>query len=678
MEYFSSYFLSFFANISTILAFTYIASLAYKFILYKLPVVWMRRLYIVLSIAAGWLSMMYGTQYSQSVIFDLRFVPIIVAPLFLTRASHIITIGAGIGIVRLTFGLNHAAWAGFANALILGFVTALCARVLARYRLHPLVYFGIIILIVNVVNVVDIAFLGVYPAVKYLVEMAPFSAPASLLFSFFFAFILHDFKTDFLRRQELNSTNQKLAEQFRVSQEKAEELQRIRLQLEEKNHELILASRYKSEFLANMSHELRTPLNSMLILSQFLAENPNDTLSEEEIEFAGIIHTSGQDLLNLINDILDLSKIEAGRMSISLGEVSVREVSESMNRMFEAVAVQKNLSFTIDSSGFPDIIHTDEQRLQQILKNLLSNAFKFTVRGGVTLEFLVETDDNGQQHPVVRVRDTGIGIRPDKLEQIFEAFYQADGTTSRKFGGTGLGLSISREFAILLGGDIRLASQEGTGSTFTLLLPSSSLSGGDQELRLLAEEAKVPRPMTFSPVQHEELDTSANPAGADPGAAGADPKPLPSPGTAAHTDAEETDAAAPQPVTRDLLQGVTVLVVDDDPNNVRSLSAVLESRGALIIQAYSGRECLKLLGQRSDIDIILMDIMMPEMNGKSAIRQIRRMDAFKTLPIIALTAKAQATERQECLRAGASDYMSKPIDSDALIQMLRDWTHERT
>ncbi|WP_084783715.1 ATP-binding protein [Paenibacillus sp. FJAT-26967] len=676
MNDFTGYFLSFFANISTILAFTYIASLAYKFILYKLPVIWMRRLYIALSIAAGWLSMMYGTQYSQSVIFDLRFVPIIVAPLFLTRASHIITIGAGIGIARLTFGLNHAAWAGFANALILGFVTALCVRVLARYKLHPLIYFGIIILIVNIVNVVDIAFLGVYPAIKYLVEMAPFSAPASLLFSFFFAFILHDFKTDFQRRQELNSTNQKLAEQFRLSQEKAEELQRIRFQLEEKNHELILASRYKSEFLANMSHELRTPLNSMLILSQFLAENPNDTLSEEEIEFAEIIHTSGQDLLNLINDILDLSKIEAGRMSISLGEVSVLEVRESMNRMFEHVAVQKNLTFTINSSSFPDIIHTDEQRLQQILKNLLSNAFKFTVRGGVTLEFLVETDEYGQRHPAVHVRDTGIGIRPDKLEQIFEAFYQADGTTSRKFGGTGLGLSISREFAILLGGDIRLASQEGTGSTFTLLLPSSSLSGGDQELRLLAEEAKVPRPMTFTPVQHEELDTSANPAGAGPGVAEAD-LPLPSPDTAARTAAEETDAA-PQPVTRDLLQGVTVLVVDDDPNNVRSLSAVLESRGAIIIKAYSGQECLNLLGQRPDIDIILMDIMMPEMNGKSAIRQIRRMEEFKSLPIIALTAKAQAIERQECLRAGASDYMSKPIDSDALIHMLRDWTHERT
>ncbi|GKS10553.1 hypothetical protein YDYSY3_15530 [Paenibacillus chitinolyticus] len=260
-----------------------------------------------------------------------------------------------------------------------------------------------------------------------------------------------------------------------------------------KNEELVAASRYKSEFLANMSHELRTPLNSMLILSQFLAENQNGTLSEEEIEFAGIIHSSGQDLLTLINDILDLSKIEAGHMSITPREVNVSEVVEAMTHTFEPVAAQKGLYFHIRSTGVPDIIHTNEQRLQQILKNLLSNAFKFTKRGGVTLTFYIEMDAKGVQHPAAAIRDTGIGIRADKREQIFEAFYQADGTTSRKFGGTGLGLSISRQFARLLGGEIRLTSEKGTGSTFTLLLPSSSLSGQERELRQLVDDAKLPR-----------------------------------------------------------------------------------------------------------------------------------------------------------------------------------------
>ncbi|WP_405080375.1 sensor histidine kinase [Paenibacillus chitinolyticus] len=493
MENLGDYFKSFFANISTLLTFTYLGSLAYKYVLYRVPVNWMKVLYILLSIAAGWLSMIYGARLTPSVIFDLRFVPILAAPLFLSRPSHIMLIGIGIGLARLSFGLNHAAWAGFGNMVILGVITALTSELLKRTSLRQTVRILLLILIVNLFNVTDIAILGVYPVATYLIELAPLSGTAGLFFSFFFTFILHDFKADFLRREALNKTNRELAEQFRLAEERTAELQRIHDELEVKNEELVAASRYKSEFLANMSHELRTPLNSMLILSQFLAENQNGTLSDEEIEFAGIIHSSGEDLLTLINDILDLSKIEAGHMSIMPGEVNVSEVVEAMTRTFEPVAAQKGLYFHIRSTGVPDIIHTDEQRLQQILKNLLSNAFKFTQRGGVTLTFYVEMDAKGVQHPAAAIRDTGIGIRADKREQIFEAFYQADGTTSRKFGGTGLGLSISRQFARLLGGEIRLTSEEGTGSTFTLLLPSSSLSGQEQELRQLVDDAKLPR-----------------------------------------------------------------------------------------------------------------------------------------------------------------------------------------
>ncbi|WP_103994335.1 ATP-binding protein [Paenibacillus sp. UNC499MF] len=657
MVNFGDYFKAFFANISTLLTFTYLGSLAYKYILYKIPVNWMKMLYVLLSIAAGWLSMMYGAWLSATVIFDLRFVPILVAPLFLSRPFPIILIGLGIGLARLSFGLNHAAWAGFGNMIILGIVTALTSELLKRTSLRQTTRILLLILIVNLFNVADIAILGVYSAATYLIELAPLSGTAGLFFSFFFTFILHDFKADFLRREALNRSNKELAEQFRLAEERTAELQHIHDELEVKNEELISSSRYKSEFLANMSHELRTPLNSMLILSQFLAENQNGTLSEEEIEFAGIIHTSGQDLLTLINDILDLSKIEAGHMAITLGEVNVSEVVEAMTRMFEPVAAQKGLYFHIRSTGVPDIIHTDEQRLQQILKNLLSNAFKFTERGGVILTFYVEMDAQGVQHPAAAIRDTGIGIRADKREQIFEAFYQADGTTSRKFGGTGLGLSISRQFARLLGGEIRLVSEEGTGSTFTLLLPSSSLSGQEQELRQLADDAKLPRltPLS-SPLPDESADRSG---GTDT------PQTAPAPATGADTPAE----AAQQ-----LLREVTVLVVDDDAANVRSLSALLKSRGAEVFGAGSGRECLRLLALHPGISLVLMDMMMPEMDGRAAIRQIRMDDAYRDLPIIALTARALPGDREACIEAGASDYITKPVDNRALSMLVKQWS----
>src|SRR6185369_10417590 len=263
---------------------------------------------------------------------------------------------------------------------------------------------------------------------------------------------------------------------------KNREVESARVALEEKAEQLSLSSKYKNEFLANMSHELRTPLNSLLILAKLLTENKEKNLSKKQVEFAGTIHASGTDLLNLINDILDLSKVEAGKMEVTPTEVRISDVRDFVERTFRPVAEQKSLGFTIEvANDTPTPIVTDAQRLQQVVKNLLSNAFKFTEKGGVTMSmrradksrrFASRSLDQAQDVIAFSVTDTGIGIAKEKQQLIFEAFQQADGTTSRKYGGTGLGLSISRELARLLGGEIRVESEPGKGSTFVLYLPA--------------------------------------------------------------------------------------------------------------------------------------------------------------------------------------------------------------
>src|SRR5688572_24285842 len=283
--------------------------------------------------------------------------------------------------------------------------------------------------------------------------------------------------------EELEEKASLLAEQNRKVESKNEEVEAARLALEEKAEQLALSSKYKSEFLANMSHELRTPLNSLLILARLLSENKDGNLTPKQVEFAQTILTSGSDLLNLINDVLDLSKVEAGKMDVNPIDVSMDDVQDFVERTFRPVAEQKGLAFTVDIHGdAPNPIFTDGQRLQQVLKNLLSNAFKFTQEGNVTLTVRRAEKGRRFQNPVLEnssevlafaVADTGVGIPKEKQRLIFEAFQQADGTTSRKYGGTGLGLSISREIARLLGGEIRVESTEGKGSTFTLFLPDT-------------------------------------------------------------------------------------------------------------------------------------------------------------------------------------------------------------
>jgi HAMP domain-containing protein/signal transduction histidine kinase/CheY-like chemotaxis protein len=710
------------------------------------------------------------------------------------------------------------------------------------------------------------------------------------------------------KQEELHATNEELQEKAQLLENEKKqveaknfEIDMARRAVEEKAEQLALTSKYKSEFLANMSHELRTPLNSLLILSKLLADNPQGNLNAKQTEFARTINSAGTDLLNLINDILDLSKIESGTVSIELGDMPLSSLRQHMERTFRQLAADKHLRFQIEfDSDLPPSIRTDEKRLQQIVLNLLSNAFKFTASGGVTLE--VRNADSGwsKDHPVlgtsgsvlaVAVTDTGIGIPRDKQKLIFEAFQQADGTTSRKYGGTGLGLSISREIARLLGGELQVSSIPGQGSTFTLYIPIASAAlpshlavappiadpEGDaagqtiksaieinddrdslngQKFVLIVEDdptfasillelareaglkavvsnagagtlalARKLKPdaitldlgladidgwvlldllkhepdtrhlpihvisgaeqiqsaielgafgVTAKPANHDELSRvflglrervesdsgeilvlSANKrdrqalaamlrsaglrtveaesagkakagldltdlkavvylvTGARAGVAGstalidAFPADVPIVVHGGDEDAvskvasrlsrhhaavrrSSDDQALLQQLDADAfadqlrqsaasslqateLSGAKVLIVDDDIRNIYSLTSVLESYGVSVVNAERGREGIRILDQNDDIDVALIDIMMPEMDGYQTMREIRKRPALADLPLISVTAKAMKGDRQKCLDAGASDYIAKPVDIDLLLALLRVW-----
>ncbi|MFJ9773647.1 HAMP domain-containing protein [Kitasatospora sp. NPDC101157] len=598
------------------------------------------------------------------------------------------------------------------------------------------------------------------------------------------------------RQEELQASNAELEEkaellatQNRDIETKNLEIEQARQELEDRAHQLSLASKYKSEFLANMSHELRTPLNSLLILAQLLAQNPTRNLTAKQVEYAGIIHSAGSDLLQLINDILDLSKVEAGKMDLNVDAVPLRALLDYVEATFRPMTGQKNLAFAVHTAtGVPGELLTDDYRLRQVLRNLLSNAVKFTEQGGVELHIEPATeaelpDGVRRSGPVLafRVTDTGIGIAPQHLETVFGAFQQADGTTSRKYGGTGLGLSISREIAFLLGGAITVESTPGRGSTFTLYLPAEhpdtaavgtapaapkALEDGDAQpavetahapgaptdgqprrllvvegrpnglLRMVAESAIAELPRTS---QHGvEIITAV---GAQEAAATLATRPchcvvleLDMPNGAAlellremHADpalhavpilahrgralaADEdlpggagrvevissldelrerialhmsTDSPGdiPQPGRRtgvewgadidSSLTGRTVLVVDDDDRNLYAITGILELHGMHVLQAENGRAALECLAAHPGIDVILMDVMMPEMDGYTATAAIRAMPEHHGLPIIAVTAKAMIGDREKSLAAGASDYVTKPVDADELVVRIK-------
>ncbi len=722
--------------------------------------------------------------------------------------------------------------------------------------------------------------------------------------------------------QELQEKAQLLAHQNAEVERKNREVELARQALEEKAAQLALTSKYKSEFLANMSHELRTPLNSLLILSDQLSKNPDGNLSGRQTEFAKTIHSSGNDLLNLINDILDLSKIESGTVVVDVGEMGFADLHSFVERTFNHLAEAKGLEFAVHlEPDLPRAIHTDAKRLQQILKNLLSNAFKFTRHGRVDLTIGMAEPAN-LEHGVLAgrgpavafsVADTGIGIPSEKQQIIFEAFQQADGSTSRTYGGTGLGLAISRELATLLGGEIHLLSSQGHGSTFTLYLPTTytppatprrpasdveggspvpatrvpvaavladavtataveeesddrrAIEPGDPVLLIVENDAAFARALLdeahaqgfkgvitsfgaaalglsseFQPVaitldislpdisgywvlerikndmatrhipvyvittdddterglrlgarlvitkplatgealeqavatikrhaeeatrellivepsaaRREQLvalldgpDVSVTAVGTGADAAAALERRLPdclvlnprlsdvtpvdfakrllaheparTVSVLVHGDTDGEDhveaikRAAPGLTVKDVrteqrlldqtalylhrrfgdlspaqrrilsdlhggsraLGGKKALIVDDDIRNIFALTSVLEEHHMLVVSAENGRDAIKTLQAYADIDVVLMDIMMPEMDGMETTRQIRRDPRFRHVPIIAVTAKAMKGDREKCIEAGAWDYLAKPVDPEELVAMLRAW-----
>ena len=620
------------------------------------------------------------------------------------------------------------------------------------------------------------------------------------------------------QQEELEQSNVELEEKAVLLEEhnqkfeiKNREVEQAKVELEEKAIQLELTSKYKSEFLANMSHELRTPLNSLLILSKLLADNKTKNLSDKQVEFAKTINSAGCDLLDLIDEILDLAKVESGKIDVELKDVKVQEIIKYVQRNFNPIAHDRGLDLQVVlEDDVEEIIRTDEKRLQQILKNLLANAFKFTHSGRVILRVSRVSAENGEADRQKRgdekaynvafsVTDTGIGIAKDKQSIIFEAFQQADGTTSRKYGGTGLGLSISREHASALYGNIEVESKEGKGSTFTLLLPvnherlmqaayKESAVTLDEKLYdskenqfnedknptkqdnsvellkiqkdlsvknkriLIIEDNQIQRESMIELIQltHPNIQLFAVSTGNEALQAlqvehfdcmivdlGLEDMtgiqllrkvkeneswtnlPIFIYTGKELTEREETElklftktiivkgARSHERLLeeislfiRQIAEGKSmikntdsvevreflntnetffmdkkILIVDDDVRNVFALSSILEGYDMNVLFAENGREALEVLNDNQDTNLVLMDIMMPEMDGYEAITRIREMNQYAELPIIALTAKAMKDDREKCIAVGASDYISKPIINHQLLSLMRVWLY---
>jgi signal transduction histidine kinase/HAMP domain-containing protein/CheY-like chemotaxis protein len=598
-----------------------------------------------------------------------------------------------------------------------------------------------------------------------------------------------------------------LAAQNRDIETKNAEIEQARQEIEERARQLALASKYKSQFLANMSHELRTPLNSLLILARLLAQNPGRNLTAKQVEYANVIHSAGSDLLQLINDILDLSKVEAGRMDIHAERFPLSALLEDIQATFQPLTAEKGLEFAVETEpDTPPDLQTDRQRLRQVLGNLLANAVKFTEQGHVVLRVrpdrrAARNGHDGRNMLAFSVEDTGIGIAPENLTTIFGAFQQGDGTLSRRYGGTGLGLSIAREVGALLGGEIGADSELGRGSTFTLYLPcelpgalsqaadaddslgialngdgqggataalqlqpavpEDAASGGRRLLvlegtrggllTLLAHSAvsdlsgingpvhvgTVTNPeqgieaLSAAPHQCVVLDLGSEDASAfafleqlqdEPGLRdvpvlahtrdkldsaqarlarlrfGAQPlELLPSldelreritlhlsaaqpehvPALISESTADDLTRPAAPAGEHGALRGRRILVIDDDPRNVFAITSTLELYGMTVTQAADGRKGIEALLSAEDTDLILMDVMMPGLDGYATMNKIRQMPAFATLPIIAVTARAMPGDREKSIAAGASDYVTKPVDTDELLACMERWLTAR-
>jgi HAMP domain-containing protein/signal transduction histidine kinase/CheY-like chemotaxis protein len=447
------------------------------------------------------------------------------------------------------------------------------------------------------------------------------------------------------KQEELHATNEELQEKAQLLENEKKqveakniEIDMARRAIEEKAEQLSLTSKYKSEFLANMSHELRTPLNSLLILSKLLADNPQGNLNDKQVDFARTIHSAGSDLLSLINDILDLSKIESGTVSIEVGEMPMASLKQHMERTFRQLAADKDLEFNVNfDQALPDAIRTDEKRLQQIVLNLLSNAFKFTARGSVTLDVNSATSGWSQSHPVLRnadraiaiaVTDTGIGIPEDKQKLIFEAFQQADGTTSRKYGGTGLGLSISREIARLLGGELKVQSKPGEGSTFTLFVPLAAVqlpaTQGGVSVRYENSGASVPSalPLGFE-VQDDRDDLGDDPF---------------------------------------------VLIVEDDPTFAAILLELARENGLKAVVSTAGAGTLAM-ARKLKPSAITLDLGLSDIDGFVLLDLLKHDPETCELPIHVISG---ADRRASALSMGAFGVTEKPADRDELGKVFSE------
>ncbi|WP_313598389.1 response regulator [Pseudomonas sp.] len=439
------------------------------------------------------------------------------------------------------------------------------------------------------------------------------------------------------QQAELEQTNEQLAEQTQTLAEQRDamdrkniELNQAQLELEDRAEELQRSSKYKSEFLANMSHELRTPLNSSLILAKLLAENPQDNLSAEQVKFAESIYSAGNDLLNLINDILDISKVEAGKLEVRPETSSVARLVDGLRGMFEPLAADRKLGFQVEvQEGAPAMLFTDRQRLEQILKNLLSNAIKFTEQGQVSLS----VSGAAEGGIVFSVRDSGIGIALDQQESIFEAFRQADGTTNRRYGGTGLGLSISRDLATLLGGSIQVTSEPGKGSVFTLVLPEQY----EERPRDPATE-EAPRPVVAAPA---------------PAPVKVSPLPV--------ADAEQIPRFADD---RDKAPFTTrcILVVEDEPNFARILFDLAHELGYQCLVAHGADEGYNLAEQYIP-DAILLDMRLPDHSGLTVLQRLKEHANTRHIPVHVISVEDRV---EAAMHMGAIGYAVKPTTREEL------------
>ncbi|HZZ26575.1 MAG TPA: HAMP domain-containing protein, partial [Pirellulales bacterium] len=472
------------------------------------------------------------------------------------------------------------------------------------------------------------------------------------------------------RQEELQQTNEELQEKARLLahqnvevERKNREVEQARQALEEKAEQLALTSKYKSEFLANMSHELRTPLNSLLILSDQLSKNPDGNLSAKQTEYAKTIHSSGNDLLMLINDILDLSKIESGTVVLDVGELRFADLHNYVERTFRHVAEAKGVDFLVQlDPNLPRTLTTDSKRLQQVLKNLLSNAFKFTHEGQVNLK--IQMADGGW-HPeieslsasdsvlAISVSDTGIGIPLEKQHIIFEAFQQADGSTSRKYGGTGLGLAISREIARLLGGEIGLVSQPGTGSTFTLFLPQTFVP--QKVVRRAALPA--PKPTTITRIESPIADTAPD-----------------------HVPTElEFSYVAEAPDDRNNIQGDdrVVLIVDNDIDFARFVLETAHKVGFKGITTPLGAAAIALAGEYQP-QAVLLDISLPDIDGWHVLARLKRDFSLQHIPVYIVST---ADQLERGYKQGAQGILPKPIQTAEMLEEFLGKVHaevERT